>query len=414
MFLNIFLVILSLFLSDTAISKTKTKSKTKQSIAKKEKVLSAKLDICGAPFSLLIEGETGKVLFERESQTLMHPASITKMMTAYIVMEQLKAGILKPDTLFTVGKNAFRVEGSTSFLEKGEQVSVLHLLKGLIIHSGNDTAVVLAESIAGTESAFAEMMNKKAEELGMTNTHFLNASGLPDTEHQSTAQDLLILAKRLREDFPEYYLLWAEKEFVFKGIKQQNRNPLLYKNMGCDGLKTGSSSVSGFGVVVSCKQNNRTLYAITNGSKTMQKRANDITDLVNYGFNTFFTYKLFEKKHVLDQIPVWYGSTNRVRIGFNDAVIFTDKKFDQRLIKVSFEYEKVLKAPVKQGTVVGKAMIELPITKEKIEKQIVCLEDIEETNFMGKVYDGLVHMFGGRVYSQNFINQKMLHEKSVK
>lgn len=385
-------------------AKNQIENKPQKEIKQREK-----LEVCDAPYAFLVDGKTSKVLFDRESDALIQPASMTKMMTAYIVMEQLKSGAIKEDTLFLVSKNAFKLEGSTSFLNIDDQISVMELLRGLIVHSGNDTAVVLAEGISGTEKDFANMMNRKAEELGMRNTHFVNASGLPHPDHQTTAHDLYILAKHLYRDFPEYYSLWSEKEFTFKGITQPNRNPLLFKNIGCDGIKTGSSSASGYGIVVRCSQNGRSIYAVVNGSRSSGKRSQDITDLVNYGLNAFSTYKLFNKGHVVDQVPMWYGNINRVKIGFLESVQFTEKKFNAHAIKVNVQYEKLLKAPLQKGDIVGKAIIEIPIQKEPIEVPIVCLENVETTNFFGKIYDGIVHLFGGRSYENCYQNHKTLY-----
>lgn len=409
-FITCFFIILS-FIADAKPAKG---YKKKSHHVKHQQVVKAaekKLDVSNAPIALLMDGVTGKILFDRDSSELMHPASMTKMLTAYIVMEQLQKNTINPETVFTVTKNAFRLEGSTSFLGLDEQITVMQLLRGLIIHSGNDTAVVLAEGIAGTEENFAQLMNKKAEELGMKNTHFVNASGLPNDNHKTTAHDLLILAKRLHDDFPEYYSLWSETEFEFKGIKQGNRNPLLYKNLGCDGLKTGSSSISGYGITVSCEKNGRRIYALTNGSKTAQARSRDITDLVHYGFNAFDTYTFFEKNHVLDEIPVWYGRVNHVKVGLMQSLQLTEKKFDPRSVKIDFSYEKSLKAPVKKGDVVGKMTMTLPLSQETIEADIVSLEEVPLTNFFGKLYDGITHLFGKRVYNDSCKNLKTLYEK---
>ncbi len=416
-------MVCTIFFIDVGIAKNKKPKNIALKIQKKElktqkknnsQELSKpkeKLEVCDAPYAFLVDGRTSQILFERDADILMQPASMTKMMTAYIVMEELKSGRLKEDTLFSVSKNAFRLEGSTSFVSLDEQISVMDLLRGLIVHSGNDTAVVLAEGIAGTEKDFADMMNRKAEELGMQSTHFVNASGLPHPDHQTTAHDLYILAKHLHRDFPQYYPLWSEKEFSFKGITQTNRNPLLFKNIGCDGIKTGSSSVSGFGVVVRCSQNGRAIYAVTNGSATSNKRSQDIWDLVNYGLNAFNTYKIFNKGHVVDYVPIWYGKVNRVKIGFSDVVQFTEKKFDPSSIKVSFQYERLLKAPLKKGDIVGKIAIQIPVQKESIEVPIVCLENVESTNFFGRIYDGFVHLFGGRSYDTTYKNHKTLYDK---
>jgi D-alanyl-D-alanine carboxypeptidase (penicillin-binding protein 5/6) len=369
-----------------------------------------------APYALLIEDETNTVLYENQADVTMDPASMTKMLTAYVVMDQLKSGLIKQDTLFTVSKNAYRKEGSTSFLQIDSKVSVIDLLKGLIVQSGNDAAVTLAEGIAGTEEAFSEVMNKKAKELGMANTHFVNASGLPHADHKTTARDLIKLGQRLREDFPEFYPLWADTSFEHSGVNQQNRNPLLEdKDLGCDGIKTGSSTISGFGITATCSKDGRRLYAVVNGLKDKAERAQEIRNVMNYGFNLFDTYHLFERMHAIDEVPVWYGSKNAVSIGFLRAAAITHKKFDPKEIKVEFVYEESLKAPIKKGDVVGKMAVKIPDAKDPIEFPIVCLETIEESGVFKKAYDALIHLFGGRSYNAKKKNiTPIVHRADVK
>ncbi|MBP9752227.1 MAG: D-alanyl-D-alanine carboxypeptidase [Proteobacteria bacterium] len=359
-----------------------------------------------APYALLYEDETNTILFENNADKEMDPASMTKMLTAYVVMDQLKAGLIKQDTLFTVSKNAYRKEGSTSFLELDSKVSVIDLLKGLIVQSGNDAAIALAEGIAGTESAFAEMMNKKAKDLAMEKTNFTNSSGIPDEKHKTTARDLLILAKRLREDFPEFYPLWSDSSFEHNKVNQMNRNPLLDdKDLGCDGIKTGCSSVSGYSLTATCSKNGRRLYAVINGLKDKKDRAVEARNIMNYGFNVFDTYRLFDAQHVVDEIPVWYGTANYATIGFLKPVAFTHKKFDPKDVKVEFRYDESLKAPLAKGEVLGKVTIQIQGEKN-IEVPIVNLVEIKESGFIKKAYDSLMHLFGARSYKGDKKNLK--------
>ncbi|CAO5679718.1 MAG: hypothetical protein HEEMFOPI_01329 [Holosporales bacterium] len=359
-----------------------------------------------APYALLIEDETNTVLFENNADQEMDPASMTKMLTAYVVMNQLKSGCIRQDTFFTVSKNAYKKEGSSSFLELDSKVSVIDLLKGLIVQSGNDAAIALAEGIAGTEEAFAEMMNKVAKELGMEKTHFVNASGIPAPNHKTTARDLYKLGKRLKEDFPEFYPLWADSSFEHNGINQQNRNPLLDdKDLGCDGIKTGSSSVSGYGLTATCSKNGRRLYAVINGLKTKGQRAVEARNIMNYGFNVYDTYKLFDAMHSVDEIPVWYGHANFTNIGFLTPIALTHKKFDPTEIKVEFRYDESLKAPVNKGDVVGKITIHIK-GENDIELPIVSLSEVKECGFFKKAYDSFVHLFGGRAYKGDKKNLK--------
>jgi D-alanyl-D-alanine carboxypeptidase (penicillin-binding protein 5/6) len=394
---------------------TKKVKKQKASTKKRAKVLPQKIDNKNAeeeklpqnkegltaPYALLVEDATSTVLFENQADTSIEPASMTKMLTAYVVMDLLKQGSIKEDTLFTVSKNAYRKEGSTSFLQIDSSVKVIDLLKGLIIQSGNDAAVALAEGIAGTEEAFCDLMNKKAKELGMNQTHFKNTSGLPNPEHKTTARDLLKLGKRLREDFPQYYELWSQTCFEHQGVNQANRNPLLDKGMGCDGIKTGHTSVSGYGITATCSQNGRRLYAVIHGMKNQTQRAQEIKNVMTYGFNIFDTYNLFANNHVIDEIPIWYGTQNKIKIGFLTPVSITSKKIDPKSIKIDLEYIESLKAPIKKGDEVGKVTVTYPECKESKIFHIVALEDVEMSHFIKKGYDSLVHLFGGRSYNRS-------------
>ncbi|CAO5674941.1 MAG: D-alanyl-D-alanine carboxypeptidase DacC [Holosporales bacterium] len=380
------------------VKKKKSLPCKKEAVAQIDCEQPASKDGFSAPYALLIDAQTDTVLFENQPDAKMAPASMTKMLTAYIVMERLENGMLTEDTLFTVGKNAFRVEGSTSYLNINDQVKVIDLLKGLIVQSGNDASIVLAEGIAGTEQAFAELMNKKAQELGMVNSHFENANGLPSQNHLTTARDLVILAKRLREDFPKYYPLWGIKSYQHAGVEQMNRNPLLkYPQMGCDGIKTGHTQASGYGITATCEQNGRRLYAVVHGLKSDGKRREEIRNLMNYGFNLYNNYHLFAANHVVDHIPVWKGQKNLVKIGFKQSVILVTKKIDPKKdIKLEFDYPTTFKAPLQKGAEIGKLVITHPFGTKEVP--LIVLEDIQEAGFVGRLYDGLIHLFGGRSY----------------
>lgn len=401
-----------------AVTKKKAVKKKKNRPCKSEKDQAACEEAASkdgffAPYALLVDSETNTILFENQPDAKMAPASMTKMMTAYIVMERLAKGMLKEDTLFTVGKNAFRVEGSTSYLNINDQVKVIDLLKGLIVQSGNDASIVLAEGIAGTEQAFATLMNKKAQELGMLNSHFENANGLPSANHLTTARDLIILAKRLRDDFPVYYPLWGVKSYQHAGVEQMNRNPLLkHPDMGCDGIKTGHTQSSGYGITATCEKNGRRLYAVVHGLKSDSKRANEILNLMNYGFNLYDNYHLFAANHVVDHIPVWYGRKNLVKIGFNQSVVLVAKKLDPKAdIKLEFNYPISLKAPLEKGVEIGKLVITHPFGTKEV--RLILLEDVQEAGFFGRLYDGIVHLFSGRTYCDRLKNISPLTQESA-
>ena len=243
--------------------------------------------------AIIVDYQTGTVLFEKNADELIHPASMSKLMTLEILFQQLKKGQIKLNDTFPVSERAWaHNEGSTMFVGINTQVRVEDLIRGIVVQSGNDACIVVAEGLAGTEEAFVELMNKRAAELGLENSHFRNSHGLEDPNHKMTARDLLKLAEHIYREYPEYYHYFAEKEFVFNGIKQENRNPLIYKNIGVDGLKTGHLSVSGFGVVISAQRDGRRIFMVAARHGSMQQRSDEATNMVEWAFREFNNYTL--------------------------------------------------------------------------------------------------------------------------
>jgi D-alanyl-D-alanine carboxypeptidase (penicillin-binding protein 5/6) len=274
------------------------------------------------------------------------------------------------------------------FLKLGDTVRVEDLIRGVIIQSGNDATIVLAEGIAGSEDAFAERMNIKAQELGMSQSHFMNASGIPDPEHYSTAKDLSILARRLIIDFPEYYHYFSEREFTWNGIKQGNRNPLLYKNIGVDGLKTGHAEAAGYGLTASGIENDHRLILVVNGLPSMQARADEPTTLLEWGWHEFRLLTLFKQGQVLDQVPVWLGTAPTVAVAADADVKLTLTNEERRGLKAELVYDQPIPAPVKAGQKVGVVKISVP-NQDLIEIPLVATTDVPRLGATARIFVAL-------------------------
>ncbi len=341
----------------------------------------------------MIDYDTGAVLLEKNSTALMHPSSMTKILTAYLVIDKIKKGVINEDSVFTASKNGWRVEGSSMFLNLNDQVKVRDLLKGLIIQSGNDASVILAENISGSESAFAKEMTRKAHEIGALQTNFLNASGLPLPEHQTTAKDLAIISTHVIKDQPEFYDLYGEKEFTYANIKQGNRNPLLYKNIGCDGIKTGHSNSAGYGMVASCVQNGRRLILVINGLNSMQARATEATQLLTWGFNTFTNKIIAHSKEVMGTLPVMYGTSDQIKVIAPQKYSVTIPKINENDIKTTVQLEKTVEAPIKSGAVLGTISLTSPTHSEPITFNLVAETDIDRSGFFKRIVQRLSSIF---------------------
>ena len=273
--------------------------------------------------AFMIDSTTGTVLLAKNADELMHPSSMSKLMTVYMVFEKLAKGEIKMDDKFPVSERAWRQGGSKMFVQVGSEVSVSDLLQGVIVQSGNDACIVLAEGLAGSEGAFAEQETKRSRELGLTKSVFKNATGWPDPEHLMTARDLAILARHLIEDFPQYYHYFSQIDFTYNGIKQGNRNPLLYKNLQVDGLKTGHTDEGGYGLTASAKRGDRRLILVINGLESVNERSQESQRLLDWGFREFDNYALFKAGDKVEDEDVWLGSQSTVGLVLEHDLVLT-------------------------------------------------------------------------------------------
>ena len=343
-----------------------------------------------AKYALLMDSDTGYVMLNKDADVTMPPASMSKLMTVYLIFEQLKSGKLTLDSTFTVSENAWRKGGvksgsSTMFLNPNEQVKIKDLIRGIIIQSGNDACIVAAEGIAGSEEAFAELMTRKAKDLGLNNSSFKNATGLPEQGHEMSSFDLAKLARALIRDFPEYYPIYSEKEFTYNKIKQGNRNPLLYEVQGADGLKTGHTSVSGFGLTGSVKTpDGRRLIMVINGLKSMADRRQESKRLIGWGMGSFENVSMYKKGDIVDQIPVWLGIQKQVAVTISNDVSVTVPKGGTPDIKAEIRYNSPVTAPVQKGQKLGTVIVRGPDNQVKTA-DLIAVADVAKVGYFGKL-----------------------------
>lgn len=335
---------------------------------------------------ILVDYLSGNPIVYQDVEERVEPASLTKMMTMYVVDQALRANKIKLTDNVHVSETAYRTQGSRMFLEINSDVPLEEIIKGIIIQSGNDASVAIAEHIAGSEASFAEIMNYFAKGLGMNNTHFVNATGLPDPNHYSTAQDMAILAKALIRDFPDTYKLYSQKEFTFKNIKQTNRNRLLWRNEFVDGIKTGFTENAGYCLVASGKSDNMRLISVVMGAKTDNARIDETNKLLNYGFRFFETRKLYPANTSIKQARIWMGVDKEVGLGLPQDLYVTLGKGQYEKLKATINVNKEIKAPMAKGTPLGTIIIELD---EKViaEQPILALNDVKEAGLFSRVYD---------------------------
>ena len=337
---------------------------------------------------MLSDFQTGQSLASQNAHERIEPASLTKLMTAYVVFSALKQNRLALNQVVPVSESAWRMIGSRMFIEPNKQVTIDELIRGMIVQSGNDACIALAEAIAGSEASFVDMMNKEAGRLGMKNTHFTNSTGLPDPNHYTTAHDLSLLATSIIRNFPEFYPLYSQKEYTYNNITQPNRNRLLWIDPHVDGMKTGWTKNAGYCLITSAIRDKRRLISVIIGAKSANARSVESQRLLNYGFQSYDTLHLYKKNDSLTTIHLWKGTQNELKAGFDRDVYFTLPKGQSDRLKATMEYKQPLIAPVQLGQEVG--TVKFTLDDKIIETYpLVALEKVEMANIFGRAWDSV-------------------------
>lgn len=348
-----------------------------------------------ASHAFLVDVTTDTVLLDKNAEEQMAPASMTKMMTVLLAFDRLKQGVLHLNDTLPVSERAWRMGGSKMFVMVGNKVPVEALLQGIVVQSGNDACVVVAEGIAGSEEAFARLMNERAHEIGMRNTHFTNSTGWPDPELHTTARDLAILADYIIKTYPEYYHYFSEKEFTWNGIHQHNRNPLLYRNLGVDGLKTGHTEGSGYGLTASAVRDGRRVILVINGLPSDRARSEESQRLIEWAFREFKAYTLFKAGQPVDRAPVWVGDEDSVPLVLaSDLKLTLPAGFGKDRPKVVVRYTSPVPAPIKRGKPVGVIQITAP-GMPMIQRQLVAGASVDRLGPFGRVFGAARYLLWG-------------------
>lgn len=364
---------------------------------------SANLEVA-ARTAILQDYLSGEILYEKEPDHSIHPASMTKIMTAIVAFDLIKSGNLKLEDKFMVSENAWRLSSagySSMFIMVGDEITVDNLLKGIIIASGNDACVALAEGIAGTEEEFAIMMTAKAKEIGMTNTNFANSSGINHPDNVSTVRDVMIMSKYLIKNHPDFYKLFSEKEFTWNRtggdpITQGNRNPLLYKNMGVDGVKTGYLAVEKYSLSSSIVRNGRRLIAVGSGFDSRNSRSRESAKLLTYGLTNFDLVEIAKTNEPLDELEVWLGKEKSISVYSKNDIYKTIQKGKKDLLKVSLKYDGPIEAPISKDQVVAK--LRVVYDQELVgEYDLLATKEIKKVNFFTRLMKSLNYLIWGDV-----------------
>ena len=347
---------------------------------------------------------SGEILYEKDPDRSIYPASMTKIMTSIIAFDLIKSGDLNLEDKFIISEKAWRLSTagySSMFIMVGDEVTVENLLRGIIVASGNDACIALAEGIAGTEEEFAILMTMKAKELGMENTNFTNSSGINDPDNYSTVRDILIMSNYLIKEHPEYYQLFSETEFTWDRtggdpITQGNRNPLLYKNLGADGIKTGYLAVEKYSLASSLEKNGRRLIAVGSGFETKNSRSRESTKLLTYGITNFDLIEIAKAKKSLDKVDVWLGKEKQVSVYVNEDIYKTIKKAQKRLLKVSISYTGPVEAPIKKDQIIGK--LNISYNENMIgEYDLLAANEVKKVNMFSRLMKSINYLIWGDV-----------------
>ena len=341
---------------------------------------------------ILLDAQTNKVIVEYEADERNPPASLTKIMTTYLVEQMIQRGVVERSEKVPVSIKAWKAEGSKMFIREGTEVDLMDLLRGVVIQSGNDASIALAEFVAGDEASFAQMMNEQAEKLGMLNSNFLNSTGLPDEGHYSSARDMALLTKDMIKRFPEHYQLYSERSFKFNNIEQPNRNRLLRYDRSVDGVKTGYTKAAGYCLVASAERNGMRLISVVMGAENDDSRVRESQKLLTYGFRNFETSTIYEESEIVKSAPLFYGVEEVISLGVSQNVSVTIPRGSYEKLEAQIKVPKIIEAPVRKGDVLGELL--LMMDEEAIYRtSVISLENYEQAGFFSRFSDYLELIF---------------------
>jgi serine-type D-Ala-D-Ala carboxypeptidase (penicillin-binding protein 5/6) len=344
--------------------------------------------VLNAKAYILIDVNSGKVIAEKNSEEKLPPASLTKMMTLYVISNALHHEQIHLNDSVRVSRDAWKIGGSRMFIKEGDQVSVEQLLKGIIVDSGNDACIAMAEHVGGTENAFTDIMNQQAQNLGMINSHFTDSTGLPDPGLYTTAKDLAILGRALVMDFPQYYGWYKQKWFTYNGIRQPNRNRLLWRDNSVDGLKTGHTNEAGFCLVSSAKRDNMRLLAVVLGEPNDSTRADDSEKLLNYGFRFFETHQLYKSGQAITELPLYKGAVDKISVGLTDEQFITIPTGQYQRLNITTKVPAYLQAPINKGDKVGDLVVQFD-NNIISTRPLYALQSVETGGFYTRTKDSI-------------------------
>ncbi len=337
---------------------------------------------------ILMDYDSGQVLAESKADERMEPASLTKLMTSYVIYKELRDGRIKLNDMVTISERAWRMGGSRTFVPVGKKVSVEDLLKGMIVQSGNDATVALAEYVGGSESVFVSMMNQEAKRLGMTGTHFVDSTGMPNPDHYTTARDLAVLTRAIIREYPDHYQLYSMRTFTFNGITQHNRNKLLWRDKSVDGVKTGHTESAGYCLVASALQDNMRLISVVLGTDSEEARAEESQKLLSYGFRFYETHRLYGANQPLSTVRIWKGATEKLPVGLQHELYVTIPRGEYSKLDAQMKLQQPIIAPASKGAPYGSLNVSLD-GQTVVVKPLVALQDVAEGGIFQQVVDDI-------------------------